>query len=236
MRKGLSALITAAVSLVPFAAMAATTSKEAVYVCDTSAYKALGGLLTGISAACGACGQCQISDFFIVGNTIAKLILGLSGSIMLLMVVYGGFLWLSSAGNSSMVDKGKKVLIGSIVGLIIVFGAYTATQFILGALGVQNVSEVFTRPFQNAKGKVVAPAATGGTTSGTAPTTGTCVCKVTIASIKECTVGALPQECTSKPPGCDCEIRQSDTAAADCTLDKIVKNLAPSATGSCAIE
>lgn len=116
--------------------------------CDTTKYKPLGGLLTGVSAECGACGQCQVADFFIVGNTVIELLLGLSGSVMLIMIVYGGFLWLTSGGNSSQIDKGKKVLVGAFIGLVIVFVAYTAVEFILAALGVPNVAEVFQRPFQ----------------------------------------------------------------------------------------
>jgi len=151
MKKRLYALLSLiATLLAPLTAFA--FGSEAA--CDLSNYKAPGGLLADLThKECTACGQCDIADFFIVGNTIVKLILGLSGSVMLLMVVYGGFLWLSSAGNSSQVDKGKKVVTGALIGLVIVFGAYTAVQFILGALGLggTTVSEIFSRPFQTTK-------------------------------------------------------------------------------------
>lgn len=121
--------------------------------CNTSSYNASAnhGLLNGIQPQCAVCGQCSLADIFTVGNTITKLILGLSGSVMLLMIIYGGFLWLTSEGNSSRVESGKKVMFGAIIGIVIVFGAYTATQFILGALGVPNATEVFGRPFQTKK-------------------------------------------------------------------------------------
>jgi len=70
---------------------------------------------------------------------------------MLLMMIYGGFLMLTSSGNSSQIEQAKKVLIGAVIGLVIVFIAYTAVEFILGALGVPNVAEVFSRPFATAK-------------------------------------------------------------------------------------
>lgn len=146
MRKRFYALLgTAAGFLAPVAALAFGVEGK----CDLSNYKAPGGLLADIThKECTACGQCDIADFFIVGNTVVKLILGLSGSVMLLMVIYGGFLWLTSGGNSSQVDKGKSVLTGALIGLVIVFLAYTAVQFILAALGVPNVDKVFSRPFQ----------------------------------------------------------------------------------------
>lgn len=147
MRKGLYALFAGVAAFSPLLAKAAD-------VCNRVSGK---GLMDGVCVECFAEGRCQIADFFIVGNTITKLILGLSGSVMLLMVVYGGFLWLSSAGNSDMIGKGKKVLIGSTIGLIIVFGAYTATQFLVASLvcrageSCPAVNEIFARPFQLVK-------------------------------------------------------------------------------------
>ena len=69
---------------------------------------------------------------------------------MLLMVIYGGFLFLTSSGNSEQIGKAKKVLTGALIGLLIVFVAYAAIEFLLGALGVPNVADVFSRPFMNA--------------------------------------------------------------------------------------
>jgi len=154
--------------LLPLAASAAD-------VCNRISGK---GLFDGVCQECFNEGRCQIADFFMVGNSVVKLILGLSGSVMLLMVIYGGFLWLASGGNSNMVEKGKKVLIGAIIGLIIVFGAYTATQFLVAALLCTEgsscpVSDIFSRPFQVVKPpdwKSGAPTPTAGG-SGSSPTT-----------------------------------------------------------------
>ena len=137
----------------PLAIVAAALAPLAALAdCDLSNYKPPGGLLAGVTdQACTACGQCTIADIFIVGNTVVELILGLSGSIMLLMMIYGGFLFLTSSGNSGQIDKAKKVLIGAVIGLVIVFVAYAAVEFILDALGVPNAASVFGIPFQTAK-------------------------------------------------------------------------------------
>jgi len=143
MKKRLYALFVSVANFLPLAAFADGAT------CNPGPdYKTPGGLMAGVSDGCGKCGSCQIADFFIVGNNITKIILGLSGSVLLAMFIYSGFIMLTSRGNSSLVEKGKSVLISSIIGLVIVFGAYTAIQFIMGALGVPNVSEVFKRPFQ----------------------------------------------------------------------------------------
>jgi len=55
---------------------------------------------------------------------IIKIILGLTGSIALLLFVYGGFLWMTSAGNSERVTKGKNVFVWAVVGLLVIFSSY----------------------------------------------------------------------------------------------------------------
>ncbi|MFH1508552.1 MAG: hypothetical protein ABIE68_00015, partial [bacterium] len=44
-----------------------------------------------------------------VGNII-KWMLGLIGVVLVVLIVYGGFLYMTSAGNEEQVDRGKKVL------------------------------------------------------------------------------------------------------------------------------
>ena len=119
----------------------------AAFFYPLSALAAAGGLLTGISDSCDKTGTCALSDFFKVGVNVTNIILGLSGSILLVMIVYGGFLWLISAGNSTRVEQGKKVLSSALIGLIIVFGAYTLIGVLLSAFGISDVATYFKTPF-----------------------------------------------------------------------------------------
>lgn len=57
-------------------------------------------------------------------SNIIKTILGVTGSIALLMFVWGGFMWLTSAGNSERVQKGKNVFIWAAAGLLVIFSSY----------------------------------------------------------------------------------------------------------------
>lgn len=77
---------------------------------------------------------CGLPELVQVGINLAKIILALSGSLALLMFIYGGFTWLTAAGSSERVDKGKKILTGAIIGLIIIFGAVTIINFAERAL------------------------------------------------------------------------------------------------------
>ena len=62
--------------------------------------------------------------------------LGLVGSIALLMFIYGGFLWITSAGNPQNVQKGQDTLKWAVIGLVVVFTAYAIVKFVITELGV----------------------------------------------------------------------------------------------------
>jgi len=57
-------------------------------------------------------------------------VLGLVGSIALAMFIYGGFTWMLSQGKPEAVNKGKGILIWSIIGMVVIFAAYAIIQFV----------------------------------------------------------------------------------------------------------
>jgi hypothetical protein len=69
----------------------------------------------------------------VIGNVI-RAALGIVGSIALIMMVWGGFLWLTSMGSSDKVEKGKNTLIWATLGLVVIFGAYALTNFIITSI------------------------------------------------------------------------------------------------------
>lgn len=68
---------------------------------------------------------------------IIKSLLGVVGGLALVMTVYGGFQWLTSAGNTEKVKSGSMTMLWSIIGLIIVLASYllvdTFMNFLSGA-------------------------------------------------------------------------------------------------------
>lgn len=66
---------------------------------------------------------------------IINIILSFLGVIFLLLVIYGGFLWMTAQGNDAHVDKAKQIIINSTIGLVIVMLAYAVTWFIVFNLG-----------------------------------------------------------------------------------------------------
>ena len=93
-----------------------------------------GGLLGGQDAECNCCGNCKISSFQTLAETIARTILGFTGSLALGAFIYGGFVWVSSAGNADRVKKGQQILTGAVIGVIIVLGAWLLIDFVLETL------------------------------------------------------------------------------------------------------
>ena len=70
----------------------------------------------------------------IIGSIIA-VFLSLLGIVFLVLIIYGGFVWMTSAGNEAKVLKAKKVLTNAVIGLIIIMSAYAITSFVFSALG-----------------------------------------------------------------------------------------------------
>lgn len=87
-------------------------------------------------------GRCHLNDIVQTFVNFMRLLLGFVGSAVLVFFVYGGFVWLTSGGSSEKIKKGKDVVINSIIGLIIVFGAFTIVQLISDSLGAEDFTKV----------------------------------------------------------------------------------------------
>lgn len=79
--------------------------------------------------------DCTLNDFGVLAINIAGWILGIVGSLSLLMFVYGGVLLLMSGGNTETVGKGKQALTNAVIGLIIVLMSYMIIGFVFKATG-----------------------------------------------------------------------------------------------------
>jgi hypothetical protein len=63
-------------------------------------------------------------EFTDIAGTIIKGLMGIIGSLTLLMFVWGGFQWLTSAGNAEKVEAGSKTMIWAVIGVLLVFSSY----------------------------------------------------------------------------------------------------------------
>lgn len=69
-------------------------------------------------------------DITVVGGRVLKAALLLVGLVFFIIIFYGGFKWLLARGNEEEITKSKNTVIGAIIGLLIVLGAYGITNFI----------------------------------------------------------------------------------------------------------
>ena len=65
---------------------------------------------------------------------VVQAALSFVGIIFLILMVYAGYLWMTARGESDQVDKAKKIIIQSIIGLAITVGAYSITAFVVPTL------------------------------------------------------------------------------------------------------
>lgn len=65
---------------------------------------------------------------------VIRILLGFLGTVALAIVMYGGFLYMTSGGSEERVGKAKKWLINGIIGMVIIMSAFALTSFIIGAL------------------------------------------------------------------------------------------------------
>ncbi len=107
-------------------------------------YTGIGTLLTAQSAfGIDPYGSATIkSDLKWVGDnkpieTIQNFIIGLLGFlglIMVLMAIWGGWKVLTSGAEDEGKEAGKKIIINAVIGIVIIFFAWTITSLVFGIL------------------------------------------------------------------------------------------------------
>jgi len=62
---------------------------------------------------------------------IIKIFLSFLGVVFLLLIIYGGFMWMTAQGNESKVETAKKIITRAVIGLAVVLLAYGLTWFVV---------------------------------------------------------------------------------------------------------
>ncbi|MBT4121016.1 MAG: hypothetical protein HOA57_01325 [Candidatus Magasanikbacteria bacterium] len=61
---------------------------------------------------------------------MVRVVLGLLGTIALVIVLYAGFKWMTAGGNEENVKDAQKILMAAVIGLVIILTAYSITRFV----------------------------------------------------------------------------------------------------------
>jgi cysteine-rich repeat protein len=65
---------------------------------------------------------------------IIQAILGFLGIIALVLVLYGGWVWMTAGGNAEKISLAKKILVNAAIGLVIIFSAFGIASFVINQL------------------------------------------------------------------------------------------------------
>lgn len=61
-------------------------------------------------------------------------VLAFLGVVAVVVIIIGGFMWMTAGGNEEKVGKAKKVLIQGLIGLVIVLLAFAIATFVINQL------------------------------------------------------------------------------------------------------
>ncbi len=65
---------------------------------------------------------------------IVGVILGFLGILAVIIILIGGFKWMTAAGNEDKVGEAKKIIVAGIIGLVIIFASWGIANFVLDRL------------------------------------------------------------------------------------------------------
>jgi len=72
---------------------------------------------------------------------IIQYALGFLGLLFLILIISGGYQWMTAGGNEESIGKAKKRIINATIGLVIVLTAYIITSFIFASLANQTLQQ-----------------------------------------------------------------------------------------------
>lgn len=63
--------------------------------------------------------------------SIINVVLGFLGIVAVVIILLGGFKWMTAGGNDDKVKEARKLMIAGVIGLVIVLSAYAIAYFVL---------------------------------------------------------------------------------------------------------
>lgn len=98
---------------------------------STSGTLTANDLLSSNFADATGLGQGDLNDTI---GAIIRAALGFLGVIAVVIILFGGFKWMTAGGNEERVGEAKKLIIAGIIGLAIILSAYAIASFVIGQL------------------------------------------------------------------------------------------------------
>jgi hypothetical protein len=91
-----------------------------------------GGDETGAEfASIAGLGEADLVDTI---ASIIRIALGFLGVIAVVIILLGGFKWMTAGGNDDKVKEAKKLIFSGIIGLVIIISAYAIASFVIDSI------------------------------------------------------------------------------------------------------
>lgn len=105
-------------------------------------------VVNGLSVAASSAGYGNSAPSVetILAQTI-NVVLSASGIILLGFLIYAGFLYMTAGGDNDKVKKAKRLITNTIIGIVIIVGAYAISVFVIG-----QVAQVIGQPIESTTG------------------------------------------------------------------------------------
>ena len=92
----------------------------------------ISGSLTNFEkAATGTTTEQEPTKALTIAGLIINIILSVLGIVFIAYLLYGGFLWMTAAGNQEELDKAKRIITNSIIAVIVIMSTYAIAQFVM---------------------------------------------------------------------------------------------------------
>lgn len=69
-----------------------------------------------------------------IAASVIRIILGFLGIIAVIIILLGGFKWMTAGGNEDKVGEAKKLIVAGVIGLVIIIAAFAIATFVLDQL------------------------------------------------------------------------------------------------------
>lgn len=104
---------------------------SAFFRLSSSAFAVSAGEFIGKYIDIGNCTIEEIAGIFCIVGNVINLLLGLAGGVALVVLVYGGFLYMASGGDQKQLSTAKSAITYAVLGLILILGAILIVETLL---------------------------------------------------------------------------------------------------------
>ena len=69
-----------------------------------------------------------------IASNLIGVVLGFLGILAVIIILIGGFKWMTAGGNEDQVAEARKIIVSGVIGLVIVLASWGIANFVLNAI------------------------------------------------------------------------------------------------------